>query len=107
MRQLAEAARKIEARQYGASVPMTRQDELGDLAATFNRMTSAVAEREERLRESAERFRAMTESAVDAVITAGAIAHEGALDEWEAFIAKPLDPEALLRKVRVVLDATV
>ena len=69
VRQLAEAARKIEAGQYGATVPLTRQDELGDLAATFNRMTSAVAEREERLRDSEERFRAMTESAVDAVVT--------------------------------------
>jgi PAS domain S-box-containing protein len=35
-------------------------------------MTSAVAEREERLRENEERFRAMTESAVDAVVTADA-----------------------------------
>jgi signal transduction histidine kinase len=69
VRQLAEAARKIEAGQYGAAVPLTRQDELGDLAATFNRMTGAVAEREERLRDSEERFRAMTESAVDAVVT--------------------------------------
>jgi PAS domain S-box-containing protein len=49
---------------------MRRRDELGELAATFNRMTSAVAEREERLRESEERFRTMTESAVDAVVTA-------------------------------------
>ena len=72
VRQLAEAAGKIEAGQYGDSVPMTRQDELGHLAATFNRMASAVAEREERLRESEERFRTMTESAVDAVVTADA-----------------------------------
>jgi len=70
VRQLVEAARRIESGQYGGGVAMTRQDELGDLAATFNRMTSAVAEREERLRESEERFRTMTESAVDAVVTA-------------------------------------
>jgi PAS domain S-box-containing protein len=79
VRQLAEAARKIEAGQYGDSVPMTRQDELGALAATFNRMTSAVAEREERLRESEERFRTMTESALDAVVTADA---QGNIVSW-------------------------
>jgi len=70
VRQLAEAARRIEAGAYDGSVAMTQHDELGALAATFNRMTSAVAEREERLRENEERFRAMTESAVDAVVTA-------------------------------------
>jgi signal transduction histidine kinase len=72
VRQLAEAARQIEAGRYGATVPLSRQDELGHLATTFNRMTSAVAEREERLRESEERFRAMTESAADAVVTVDA-----------------------------------
>jgi PAS domain S-box-containing protein len=69
VRQLVQAARRIEAGQYGGGVATDRQDELGDLAATFNRMTSAVAEREERLRESEERFRTMTESAADAVVT--------------------------------------
>jgi signal transduction histidine kinase len=69
VRRLADAARKIEAGQYGATVPITRQDELGELTTTFNRTTSAVAEREERLRASEERFRAMTESAADAVVT--------------------------------------
>ena len=62
VRQLAEAARRIEAGQYGGGVATDRRDELGDLAATFNRMASAVAEREERLR-------TMTDSAVDAVVT--------------------------------------
>ena len=79
VRQLADAARNIEAGQYGATVPLTRRDELGDLAATFNRMTTAVAEREERLRESEERFRAMTESAVDAVVTIDA---DGTIVSW-------------------------
>jgi PAS domain S-box-containing protein len=58
---------------------MNQHDELGALAATFNRMTSAVAEREERLRENEERFRAMTESAVDAVVTAGS---NGTIVSW-------------------------
>jgi PAS domain S-box-containing protein len=70
VRELVTAARGIESGHYGAVVTMRRRDELGELAATFNRMTSAVAEREERLRESEERFRTMTESAVDAVVTA-------------------------------------
>ncbi len=72
VRQLADAARGIEAGTYGGAVAMTRADELGELAASFNRMTSAVAEREERLRESEARFRAMTESAVDAVVSVDA-----------------------------------
>ena len=79
VRQLAEAARNIETGHYGGRVPATRQDELGALAATFNRMTGAVAEREERLRESEQRFRAMTESAADAVVTADA---QGAIVSW-------------------------
>ena len=72
IQELVGAARRIEAGQYGAVVEMPRRDEIGELAATFNRMTTAVAEREERLRESEERFRTMTESAVDAVVTADA-----------------------------------
>jgi PAS domain S-box-containing protein len=72
LRKLVGAARGIEAGHYGTVVEMPQHDEIGELAATFNRMTSAVGEREERLRESEERFRTMTESAVDAVVTADA-----------------------------------
>ena len=72
IQELVGAARRIEAGQYGAVVEMPRQDEIGELAATFNRMTAAVAEREEQLREGEQRFRTMTESAVDAVVTADA-----------------------------------
>ena len=72
IQELVGAARRIEAGQYGAVVAMPRRDEIGELAATFNRMTAAVAEREEQLREGEERFRTMTESAVDAVVTADA-----------------------------------
>src|SRR5262245_62036693 len=72
VQQLVTAARGIEAGHYGAAVEMRQRDEFGELAATFNRMASAVAEREERLREGEERFRTMTESAVDAVVTADA-----------------------------------
>jgi PAS domain S-box-containing protein len=70
VRELVTAARGIETGHYGAVVRKRQHDEIGELAATFNRMTTAVAEREERLRESEERFRTMTESAVDAVVTA-------------------------------------
>ncbi len=72
LQQLVAAARRIAAGQYGAIVAMPRHDEIGELAETFNRMTVAVAEREEQLREGEERFRTMTESAVDAVVTADA-----------------------------------
>jgi PAS domain S-box-containing protein len=71
VRQLVTVARRIAAGQYdGAGVPSRQGDEFGELVATFNRMMSAVAEREERLRESEERFRAMTETAIDGVVTA-------------------------------------
>ena len=72
IRELVGAARRIAAGQYGAVVEMPRRDEIGELAETFNRMTVAVSEREEQLREGEERFRTMTESAVDAVVTADA-----------------------------------
>jgi PAS domain S-box-containing protein len=72
LQQLVAAARRIAAGEYGAVVAMPRRDEIGELAESFNRMTVAVAEREEQLREGEERFRTMTESAVDAVVTADA-----------------------------------
>ena len=79
IRELVGAARRIAAGQYGAVVEMPRRDEIGELAETFNRMTVAVAEREEQLREGEERFRTMTESAVDAVVTADA---KGDIVSW-------------------------
>ena len=91
IRELVGAARRIAAGQYGAVVEMPRRDEIGELAETFNRMTVAVAEREEQLREGEERFRTMTESAVDAVVTADA---SGNIVSWnrgarEAFGCAP------------------
>jgi PAS domain S-box-containing protein len=93
--ELVKAARGIEVGEYGAVVPMGQRDEIGELAATFNRMSSAVAEREERLRESEERFRTMTESAVDAVITADG---DGRIVSWNrgAGVAFGYAPEEVL-----------
>src|SRR2546426_942807 len=78
VRQLADAARQIEAGAY-QGVALNQQDELGALAATFNRMTRAVAKSEERLRASEARFRTMTEFAVDAAATAGS---NGRIVSW-------------------------
>src|SRR5262249_10910018 len=74
VQELVSAARGIEAGHYGATVEMRQRDEIGELASTFNRMTSAVAEREERLRESEQRFRPMTETAADAVANGDIVA---------------------------------
>ncbi len=46
VRALASAARSVEQGDYGQPVDVAQEDELGDLAATFNRMTRGLAERD-------------------------------------------------------------
>ena len=46
VRALARAARSVETGNYDQVVEVARQDELGDLAATFNRMTRGLTERD-------------------------------------------------------------
>ncbi|MBF0558641.1 MAG: EAL domain-containing protein [Nitrospirae bacterium] len=50
VRLLAEAARFIEDGDYGHSVTVVQQDELGKLASAFNHMSSAIAKREEQIK---------------------------------------------------------
>jgi PAS domain S-box-containing protein/hemerythrin-like metal-binding protein len=51
-------------------LPVTSQDEIGELVGGFNRLLAALGEREDALRESEALFRAVSESAHDAIITA-------------------------------------
>lgn len=46
VRALARAARSVETGNYDQAVEVAQQDELGDLAASFNRMTRGLAERD-------------------------------------------------------------
>jgi len=58
--ELAEAARAISAGDFGRSVPVSTDDEVGDLARAFN-------EAYRRVRASEERFRALIENATDII----------------------------------------
>ncbi len=49
MRQLIEAADAIAAGAYQQRVPVNSQDEIGQLGATFNQMTTAIAQKTERI----------------------------------------------------------
>ena len=57
---LSQAARRIGDGDLDQSLPVTSQDEFGDLAATFNRMCNGLKESRERLRRS-ERFASIGE----------------------------------------------
>ncbi len=46
VRMLVESARRIEGGDYAQSVPVTRQDEIGELEATFNLMAKGLGERD-------------------------------------------------------------
>ena len=49
VRELAAGALSIEQGDYGRTVPVSRQDELGKLAAAFNHMIAAIKQREDRI----------------------------------------------------------
>lgn len=54
LRTLADAVKQVE-EGADAAVPASRRDEVGDLARAFNAMSSAVRDREDRLRDARER----------------------------------------------------
>ena len=49
VRMLAESSRSIEQGDYTHTVPIARQDELGQLSSAFNTMVGAIAQREEKI----------------------------------------------------------
>jgi PAS domain S-box-containing protein len=56
---LREGIRNVEAGQVGAQVPVTSSDELGEVSAAFNRMSTERLRADAALRESEERFKAL------------------------------------------------
>ncbi|HYI12157.1 MAG TPA: HAMP domain-containing protein [Thermoanaerobaculia bacterium] len=60
LRHVAAGAARIAAGQFGQRVPAGRDDEIGQLAASFNEMAANVAERDASLRESREQLRRMS-----------------------------------------------
>jgi two-component system NtrC family sensor kinase len=51
IKEFEELARRISAGERGLTITVDSRDEIGDLAAEFNQMTSALTEREEEIRE--------------------------------------------------------
>ena len=51
-----------------ASLPIDRNDEIGRLISSFNRLITAAERRENALRESEERFRLIFENSGDAIL---------------------------------------
>jgi signal transduction histidine kinase len=60
LRHVAEGAARIAAGQFGQRVPAGRDDEIGQLAVSFNEMAANVAERDASLRESREQLRQLS-----------------------------------------------
>lgn len=60
LRHVAAGAARIAAGQFGQRVPAERDDEIGQLAASFNEMAANVAERDASLRESREQLRQLS-----------------------------------------------
>jgi HAMP domain-containing protein len=60
-------------------LPVARPDELGELIGGFNRLLNVLSQREEALRESEALFRAVSESAHDAIVTADS---SGMIVKW-------------------------
>lgn len=54
VRQLTRAVRDVISGQYDAAVAVRTDDEIGELAVNFNRMRTAIAEREQRIRHQAQ-----------------------------------------------------
>jgi signal transduction histidine kinase len=60
LRHVADGAARIAAGQFGQRVPTERDDEIGQLAASFNEMAANVAERDASLRQSREQLRQLS-----------------------------------------------
>lgn len=79
---LAEAAKAVSThRDYSIRVPPLELDELGVLTRAFNHMLTQIHERDQALREGADRMRAVLDSALSAVVVIDA---RGRVVDWTA-----------------------
>ena len=76
---LALLARKIGGGDLSGSLPVTTRDEIGDLTTVFNQMTQSLQARDQKIRESEEKFRSLAQSASDAIISSD---QEGNIVFW-------------------------
>lgn len=67
---LSGATRKLAAGDFSARAKVRSQDEIGELASSFNKMVQQLGESQSALRVSEERFRSVAQSANDAIISA-------------------------------------
>ena len=73
------AARRLtqlsDTNQFPQALPITSHDEIGELIGRFNLLLTTLRQRDEALRVSEERNRAITQSAFDAIVTADSAGH--------------------------------
>jgi two-component system phosphate regulon sensor histidine kinase PhoR len=68
LRELARGTDRIAAGQYGRKVYVTSRDEVGDLAQTFNRMSTRLAEQFAQLEQDRQQLRAILGGMVEGVV---------------------------------------
>jgi PAS domain S-box-containing protein len=91
LKDIADAARDIASGNWDRRVPVRGRTEVATMAATFNEMTTTVRhwyeearDRSERLETSNERFRAVTESVRDGIVS---IDRHGSIAFWNRSVA--------------------
>ena len=67
LRRLAASSKEIAAGNYDIALPVESEDEIGVLTDSFNNMARQVKERNQALRESEERFRAIMDNTINVV----------------------------------------
>ena len=72
---------RADTAQSSQPLPVTSQDEIGELIGGFNRLLATLGQREDALRESEALFRAVSESAHDAIVTADS---SGKIIKWNS-----------------------
>jgi PAS domain S-box-containing protein len=76
---LARAAQDLSSGRSCENIPVVTPDELGDLTGAFNEMRRALLEREDALRESEGRMRAIVDTAADGIVT---IDYKGTIESF-------------------------
>ncbi len=76
---LSRVTRKLASGDFSARAPVESQDEIGELAFTFNEMARQLDESHSALRASEERFRSVVNSASDGIVSAD---NHGAIMSW-------------------------